>query len=372
MNKPTKSVSQRLISLAVGTLLVSVVIWVLWEEAPVEQAAVTDAGSVAVTVIEAIPAEARIEVNATGITMARWPTTIAATVSGRVVDVADNTVPGNLVVKDQNLVSLLDTAYQSDVKAASARQAEAELHLAEALNRQYVAKKVDKPNSSFGRYEPHVKAAQANLRAARAALAAAQQQLLDTQIKAPFDCVILRDAAHPGMWINAGDALFQVAASDFLDIKVELPNVSWQRLNGVQAHQNGIRVETPNGSHWQASIRYLSPVMDAVTRQRSIMLQVANPFQSNTPLLADQQVKVTFTGESLSHVVTAPGSVLTEDGKVWSVIDNALKLEDIELLDEQPDQVLFRYKNDPATKRYLVRFPLSTLLEGQSVTTLNL
>lgn len=371
MRKFIKLTSSRIASITAALLLIGMVIWIFSEEKDKTIHEEPKTIGLSVTVIEAIPSNSRIKVYATGITVARWLTEVTTSVNGRVVEVVSGTTPGNFVRKGDLLVSLLDTYYQSEVKAAQARIADAELNLAEFLSRQQVSKKADKAKSAFGRFEPHVNAAKANLEAAKAALIAAEKQLADTQIKSPFDAVVIADSVHPGLWVNNGDTLFNIASSEFLDVKVELPNTSWQRLNGVQQRQDGIRVVTPDGRQWPATIRYLSPVMDSVTRQRSMMLQVATPFQNSSPLLADQQVKVVFEGEELSYVVSAPASVLTEDGKVWSVIDETLKLETIELLDEQPEFVLFRYHDNPELKRLLVRFPLSTLLEGQRVSISN-
>lgn len=370
MNNAAKSIRKRIGGVVVAFLFAVAVLWLLDDQRPVEMVEEPEAADLAVTVIETKPVNARIEVNATGITMARWPTDITASVNGRVVEVANSIMPGSLVMQGETLVSLLDTFYQSEVKAAKARVSEAELNLAEILNRQYVAKKSNTVKSAFGRFEPHVRAAKANLEAAQSALVSAEQQLADSQIKAPFDAVVITDSVHPGEWINAGDVLFQVAASGFLDVKVELPDASWQRLNGIQQRPNAITIVTSKGRQWPASIRYLSPVKDPVTRQRSMMLQVTNPFQSDTPLLANQQVKVIFEGEEHQFVVNAPASILTEDGNVWSVVDKTLRLETIELLDEKPDFVLFRYQEHPEQKRFIVRFPLRTLLEGQSVSML--
>lgn len=364
-----KWLKRRVGSLVVTLLLISAVLWLMAEEQSAAMAEKPETAGLSVTVIEAIPADARIEVNATGITIARWSTEMTASVSGRVIEVANNAMPGRLVKKGEALVSLLDTYYQSEVEAARARVSEAELNLSEMRNRQYVAKTSNAAKSAFGRFEPHVSAAEANFAAAKAALASAEQQLADTRIEAPFDAVVIADLVHPGQWVNAGDVLFHVAASDFLDVKVELAEINWQRLQGIQQRADAITVVAESGQHWPASIRYLSPVMDSITRQRSMMLQLASPFQRSKPLLADQQVSVVFEGEAQSFVVNAPASVLTDDGQVWSVIDNALRLETIELLNEQPEFVLFRYLDRPEQKRLLVRFPLSSFLEGQSVST---
>ena len=54
---------------------------------------------------------------------------------------------------------------------------------------------------------------------------------------------------------------------------------------------------------------------------------------------------------------------------MWTVFEGELVLESIELLDETPDQILFRYQQYPGYERQLVQFPLGTMLSGQRVRT---
>ncbi len=39
--------------------------------------------------------------------------------------------------------------------------------------------------------------------------------------------------------------------------------------------------------------------------------------------------------------------------------------QNIELLEEKPDYILYRYEEQPSTQRQLVLFPLSSMLQGQ-------
>ncbi|MCG8324419.1 MAG: efflux RND transporter periplasmic adaptor subunit [Thiotrichales bacterium] len=350
-------------------VFLTVLLWLMSDtESP---AALTDPSNqrIQVSVVESIPTTLPIFIEANGITRSRWPTVINATVSGRVLTLMDNIRPGHLVPADSTLVTLQDTQYRAELEAARARVAEAELRLTEMKNRQYVKKAAGAATSSFGRYEPHVKAAKAQLLASKAALAAAQQQLDDTRIIAPFPAVIVTQKVSPGQWINAGEQLFTIASSELLEIKVELSEANWQRI-GIPDINQAVQVFDPAGNGREARVHYLSPVMDPITRQRSVVLEVPLPYQGDAPLLPEQQVKVRFSGKQQQHVVRAPASVLTEDGKVWSVNEGKLNLESIELLDEQTDYILFRYVNQPEKTRQLVRYPLSSMLSGQEAVVL--
>lgn len=365
-------------SIAAMALLLSVVSWVLQEPAQTKAAPAPDGPGLTVTVVTAKPRDAQINVTAVGSTQARWATAITASESGRVTHVSPTATPGRLVQKEEVLASLQDIFFRSELSAAHARVSAAELELAETLNRQHVARKSGIAKSAYGRLEPHVETAVANRDAAIAALKAEQQRFDDTQVKAPFDAVVTSEHTHPGQWVNAGDVLFRVAASEFLDIKVELSEASWQRLKRTRDFQGDLSIEAfswsdisivaPGGQRLPASFRYLNPVMEPLTRQRSVMLEVASPYQGATQLLAGQQVDVIFGGVTQHFVVEAPASALTDDGHVWSVVDSSLRLERVELLEQRPETVLFRYRNNPEQERQLVRFPLASFLEGQTVT----
>lgn len=321
-----------------------------------------------VSVIQVIPSTKDITESATGITMARWPTNLNATVSGRVEFINTQLQPGVLITKGTTLVRQQNHIYKADVATAKARIASTELEISRIKNEQYVAAKAGKAQSSFGRFEPHLRAANADYFAAKAAYDLAKQQLADSQTVAPFDAIILSDHISPSQWLNTGELQYRIAASIAVDIKVELSAQQWRRLTLQKG--NAVTVRTPDGVVWPAKIRYLNPIMDQTTRQRSIVLEVLNPYEGDTPLLPDQQVSVTFSGPALSDVVKAPASVITEDGKVWSLTESSLKLENIELLEEKPDYILYRYEEQPSTQRQLVLFPLSSMLQGQQASPL--
>jgi multidrug efflux pump subunit AcrA (membrane-fusion protein) len=349
-------------------LLVLVLLWLDDESIQPPSTKQYEQSKVEVSVINVTPQDGDIIEHASGITMARWPTNLNAIVSGRVEFINTKLQPGTLITKGSVLARQQNPIYKVNLTSANARVANTQLEIARIKNEQYVASKSGNAQSDFGRFEPHLYAANSEFLAAKAAQDLAQQQLKDSQTLAPFDAVILSDHLSPGQWLNTGELQYQIAASIAVDIKVELSAQQWRRLTLQEG--GTVSVRTPDDHAWPANIRYLTPIMDQTTRQRSIVVEVLNPYQGNTPLLPDQQVQVTFSGPALVNVIKAPASVITEDGKVWSLIEGKLQLEDIELLEERADYILYRYKNQPDQSRQLVLFPLSSMLQGQTATAL--
>ena len=98
------------------------------------------------------------------------------------------------------------------------------------------------------------------------------------------------------------------------------------------------------------------------------MLSVGEADAANQRLFPEQQVDVSFATPPIANTVKAPATALTRDSFVWVVVNNTLKLERISLIEENSDTVTFQFIEDPALARDLVRYPLSTMIEGQTVT----
>ncbi|EKN4581168.1 efflux RND transporter periplasmic adaptor subunit [Vibrio parahaemolyticus] len=320
-----------------------------------------------VTVLKMEPTNSDLIVTATGVTLARWPLTIKSAVSGRVLWVDSSTDPGQQVDKSQLLLRISPKPYQVSVSNAKAKVARAEFELENYQHQQYVANRTSggKTLSSFGKFEPHIKTAQTELSYAMAELNYSEEMLNETKVTSPYNSVIVNKLVTPSQWVESGEALFDIMSSDYIDVRVELSELEWNRLKSQILIGNKATVLTSSNDEWTGEIRYLSPVLDSTTRQRSLVLTVEKPYASNQPLLPKQFVNVIFKGETLASVVEAPSSVLTTDGKVWTLENNLLILEDIELIEENGSSVKFKYVNDPNKPRLLVRFPLSSMLEGQ-------
>jgi multidrug efflux system membrane fusion protein len=107
---------------------------------------------------------------------------------------------------------------------------------------------------------------------------------------------------------------------------------------------------------------------EAITRQRSVVIKVANPYLGEFPLLPDQQVQVIFAGPEQEYVIEAPASALTEDGFVWTIHENQiLRKESVELLQQDAQNIWVRFSQQPRLDRDVVVYPLGSMVEGRLV-----
>ncbi|WP_420588386.1 efflux RND transporter periplasmic adaptor subunit [Bacterioplanoides sp.] len=324
-----------------------------------------------VSVVPLQPQNYQVQVNASGITQARWPTRLVAAVDGRISELSARLEPGVLVNDGQLLLKIQDSQYQAQLDSARSRLANAQLNLEKTLHEQTVAQRSGgKLRTPYARYEPQVASAQADVKAATSELKNAQQRLKDTEIHAPFAAIILQRLVTPGQWLPTSSETFVIAASDSIDIKVEMPESDWAQLPQL-SNGNAVSVATNNGEQWQGKVRYISPVREKSTRQRSLIVKVDSPYQpqqQQLPLLPDTQVDLTFNGNEQQQVFVAPASVLTEDGNIWSVnAQNLLQQEEVELLAQSVEQVVVRFKQQPQQPRQVVLYPLGSMINGQQV-----
>jgi len=361
-------VLSKIVKSLVGFAFVVVVLWMLSEESISQPSAKNDVIKLAVTTMFVSPEIDRVSIKTTGISQSRWPLEVRSSVIGKVVDSKVAIQPGTFVKKGELLAIVDDSEHMANLAQAESRISQAKLELARLRHEQTVLKQInqDQKQTPYGKLEPHVIAAKTELKAAQMAFDAAKVKSDETKILAPFDAVILDKQLAPGQWLNHGDLIYQLADRRYLDVRSELTQSQWQRLErGAGIDQ--INLVTNDTTAITASIRYIEPILDETTRQQGIVFEINSPFELTTAVMPGQQYEVRITGSEIKHVVKAPASVLTRDMTVWTVEEGVLKEEAVELLDEQPTRLKFRFISNPETKRNLVLFPLSTMLDGQAV-----
>lgn len=327
-----------------------------------------------VSVIEVSPTTYEASLNLLAVTQSRWPIQLKSSSSAQLAWVNLEMEPGTLVKKGDVLAKLDNSALRSNVAMALSQVRQAELNLKQVEHEQTVALKMLNPTkaSAFARKEPQVAAAKAELTQAKQAHQSAKKLLQESIIVAPFDAVIMSRHVSPGEWVEAGQATFDLAASDSIDISLPVSELHWARVQqAVTAGQNNaqpkITVVGRSGQQWPASVRYVSPNVDTVTRQRKVVLSVQNPYQAPR-LFPNQQVEVKVNLGEQTDVTSLPMSTMTRDGYVWTLdSDNRLQKERVTLVEETQDQVHVKFVNHRSSLRSVVKFPLSSMLAGKEV-----
>ncbi|MEZ8444870.1 efflux RND transporter periplasmic adaptor subunit [Vibrio splendidus] len=322
-----------------------------------------------VSVLEVTPSQHQSTLTVLGVTAARWPVQLKASSSAQLKWLDESVEPGNLVNKGDVLARLDTSAVDANLAQALSLLKQAELELKQAKHEQTVALKMLNPktSSSFARREPQLLAAKANLKQAKQAYMSAQKLLEESVITAPFDAVIMKRHISPREWIEAGQVTFELVASDSIDIELPISEMHWQQVQAALTEPS-IMVVNRSGNQWPAKVRYVSPQVDSVTRQRQVVLSVEAPYQSKPRLFPNQQVQAVVNLGLKNSVVSVPLSAMTRDGYVWTLDSNdRLRKESVSLIG-QGNQVLdIRFNQQSEQVRRVVQYPLSSMLIGKQV-----
>ncbi len=311
-----------------------------------------------------------------GTTSARWLSDLKAQSSAKISWLDAELEPGALIKKGQILATLDTIHLESQVAQAHSLVKQAELQLRREKHEQTVALKMlqGKKSSSYARKEPQIDAAKATLSQAKNAYLDAQQRLAEAEIRAPFDAIVLARYISPAQYVDQGQALFNIASSQSLDVVVPVAEQQWQAISAA-LNTPSITVKDRQHKQWQANVRYLTPQVDQATRQRQVVLSIAKPYQSTPRLLPYQQVRVEVTLESQPNSLLIPASSLTRDSQIWLVdADNKLDKRSVNLLQRQGDDhvwvqlVTTASQINALPEPYLVVvYPLLSMLQGNKI-----
>lgn len=230
-----------------------------------------------ITVTQAKQQTIQIVEEAVGTVDSESAPTVAAEVPGKVEKVFVDL--GQSVNKGQPLAQLnprdLQLARQS--AAAEVNRLEALMGNQQRLTKRYgelVEQKFISP-TQYDQTKSELKALQEQLSAARARLAAANQDVSKTRIVAPVAGKIEQRLIEPGDYATVGKPLFQIATSQNLRVRLPFPETALDRV------RPGMKVNLSSpaapGAVVHGQVEEIRPMIGAANRSFEAIVSVANP-----------------------------------------------------------------------------------------------
>lgn len=300
----------------------------------------------------------------------RWNAEIRAAVSGRILTVHDAALAGTRVAAGTPLFEIERSQYETAIAAAEMAVEEAQLTRLRAENNVTVARRQfardgTTPPNDLALHLPDLRIAERAVASARAQLAAAQQQLADTTVTAPFSGFVTGRVASLGQTVAAGEALVTLSDDSRFELTAELSQTDWALLGhpiaGTTAklsHRDG----RPLGT---ALVRQGGGFLDPQTRQMRVFLEVSDPAEG---VLAGDFLRVTFDGRVIPDILTLPETALTRSGHVWFVDRDDLLVRHMpEILFRDDGTIAIALPDVPGPWR-VAKTPLASFLPGQRVT----
>lgn len=292
-------------------------------------------------VVQAYPSQTVSVLNATGYVVAQRKAALASKASGRLewLGVAEGAVvkSGQLVAKieSQDVAAQLDQA-RAQVGVARADLEEAQRQAdrsASLLAQRFIATSVHETNlSRLGR-------AKATLAAAQAAEKVAEAALAQTEIRAPFDAVVLTKNANVGDNITpfssaaeSKGAVVTIADMSTLEVETDVSESNVSRLKIGQPAEIGL--DGLPGERFVGEIVRMVPTIDRAKATRLVKVR----FQKIDPrILPDMSAKIVFLDRPLTEserqpvIAVSRQALFTDDGKAVVFLVEGDRLKRVEI-----------------------------------------
>lgn len=297
-----------------------------------------------VSVMTAAPQSAPAAVEALGTVVPARTLALQAEVSGRVLHIHPDLVPGGKIKKGDVLVRLDARQFSMALDERKAAEERARFELALEEGRVRVAAREwklvgsEKNSGPDGRAlalrEPHLKNAQANLLGAQAAVARAELEVSRCVLRAPFDVLVKDEAIEVGQIVTPQSKLATLIGTEAFWVQTSVPvsSLRWihteedEEPSKVLIHQSlGDNTSIEREGH---VLRTMGEV-DPKGRMAQVMVSIPDPLGLNTKgapaLLLGSYLRVSIQGRALQDVFVVPRIALREDGVLW-VVDKQDKL----------------------------------------------
>jgi RND family efflux transporter MFP subunit len=303
-------------------LLTLVLLGVLEDRVNIEQA-VAAPYLPPVSVVTRQPGNYPSVIHVSGEIKPRWSTTLQAMVSGECINVTDRALAGQKVNQGDLLVAIEDSAYRMAVHEAQQALMEAELNLLQEQKKAVQAQRdwqragVEKKPSELALNRPQLALAEQVVTTAKSRLAAAQKNLANTQIRAPFAGQVTERHVSLGQAVSEGEPLVHLIYQNRREMVVTLDKTQWSMLEKGWQGQIATVVDGEGAEIAQAKMVRGGGFLSAETRLFNLFLEIQGATGNKIPV--GDFVQVQLPGRLVQHALCVPTSALTRDGFIWYV-----------------------------------------------------
>lgn len=307
-----------------------------------------------VQTIDVTLSDVPVSIIAHGTVSSRYELELASEVTGRVIWVAPEFQPGEIVAAGTVLLRIDPVNYRLALAEAKAALSTANMALADAtaLKRQ----------AAIGE-------AELNIEAAKERIVKAEQDLAYTEIKAPFDAVIDQQLVEYGQFIASGRPVARLLSSALAEVR--LP---------VTPAEAGLLASAPGASvvlsarigeqqqQWQATLARVESRVEQQSRIVPVIVEVESPYDPGKhaqPLPLGLFVTAALPGKSIRDAVRLPSSVLHADDTVFVIADGALQRRPVDIVLREGNTVVIN--GGLQTGDQVVSTRLELMFEGMKV-----
>lgn len=237
----------------------------------------------------------------TGTIIGRFDSKIAAEVEGNLIHILD---VGDRVNKNDAIAKVDDTTYRLALNEVEAEimpiETMVEFYRRESERLKKLAMKNNAAKNQLDETEANRDESLAKIRAVKARLAMANDDINKTTIRAPFDGVITERLKTPGERVEAGDQVVRLINTDTLEIRARIQQESFEFVKA-----NDDLTIKANDAETIGKVRTVIPVGDDVSRLYEIRVEFN---KVNWP--AGKAVQIAVPVKEKQRVIAVPRDAL--------------------------------------------------------------
>ncbi len=279
-------------------------------------------------------------------------------VSGRVVEMSSELIPGGRFAAGEKVLQIETRDFELVVEQRSSDLTEAESALALEEGSQDVARReleilgAVAPGAGSDELvlrQPQLRTAKARVARARAALGAAQLNLERATVRAPFPAVVEQRNAEVGAQVDSNTVLGSLVGSEEYWIEAAVPTdaLHWVSVPGAEVRIYNEASWGRDRSRAGRVIRVYNE-LESEGRMARLLVSVPKPLadigdgeKSEARLFLGAYVRLEIAGRTLDNVAAIDRQVLRGDSTVWIMTDDdLLELRQVSVVFRGPDQVL--------------------------------
>jgi RND family efflux transporter MFP subunit len=270
-------------------------------------------------------------------------------VSGQVIEVSPNFVPGGMVREGDLLLRIDPADFVNEVAVSESKLQQAEASLEIETGRQSLARKelalledtIDETNRALVLREPQIKSIRAQVSAAKASVERAKLDLQRTSVTAPFDAQILSRSVNVGSQVAPGDELAQVVGIDEYWVMAAVPvrSLPWVQFSESDGQASTVTLHNPDtwppGAERHARVTRMIGALDQQTRLARVLITVADPLARNSagpPLILDTLLETHIKGRPIEDVIRLRRDYVHERDTVWVMNDGKLEIRETDIV----------------------------------------
>lgn len=304
-----------------------------------------------VDVVEVKAGKHNIVVEAWGAVKPAVDVTISPQVSGAVIKISPDLVPGGLIKKDHFMLQVDPINYELIVQQKKSELAISKAELQIEFGNQRIAQQefkiIDQQLTDEEKIlvlrKPQLETANANIQVAKVALDNAKLDLKRTKIIAPFDALVLEENVDLGSQVASQSNIARLVGTDYYWVEVVLPlnQLKWIDIRNASQDHNvklfypsvWLEGEFRNGQ----ALRILGNLTE-MGRMVKLLVQVDDPLalteqhQGQPEILIGSYLQAKIEGTTLNNVIQLDREWMHNGNQVWLVENNQLHIKQIDVV----------------------------------------